>query len=290
MADSRDDFIIAIRYALLKKGAKQKFSLFFLILFSIFIIFLDKSSFQAMISTRSVLNDFVYRVAVTAALPGKFIKYSIKSINQHLVTNKENVNLKKEIEFLKNKKFKLVFLQTENKFLKKTLRLDKKNSERIESLVQNTVINARVILDQKSPYLKSILLDKGKKNGILKGMTVFSGKYLIGTIIESNYFSSRVLLITDLNSKIPVIIEDSYVNGILVGKGSKKELDLEYMPDEFKLEPNLTIYTSGKDGILEIGIPVATTYIDKKGKVAIQLIADPDQASIVSVTNGQIER
>ena len=106
MADSRDDFIIAIRYALLKKGSKQKFSLFFLILFSIFIIFLDKSSFQAMISTRSVLNDFVYRVAVTAALPGKFIKYSIKSINQHLVTNKENVNLKKEIEFLKNKKFK----------------------------------------------------------------------------------------------------------------------------------------------------------------------------------------
>ena len=290
MADSRDDFIIAIRYALLKKGAKQKFSLFFLILFSIFIIFLDKSSFQAMISTRSVLNDFVYRVAVTAALPGKFIKYSIKSINQHLVTNKENVNLKKEIEFLKNKKFKLVFLQTENKFLKKTLRLDKKNSERIESLVQNTVINARVILDQKSPYLKSILLDKGKKNGILKGMTVFSEKYLIGTIIESNYFSSRVLLITDLNSKIPIIIEDSYVNGILVGKGSKKELDLEYLPDEFKLEPNLTIYTSGKDGILEIGIPVATTYLDKKGKVAIQLIADPDQASIVSVTNGQIER
>ena len=62
------------------------------------------------------------------------------------------------------------------------------------------------------------------------------------------------------------------------------------MPDEFKLEPNLTIYTSGKDGILEIGIPVATTYLDKKGKVAIQLIADPDQASIVSVTNGQIER
>ena len=52
----------------------------------------------------------------------------------------------------------------------------------------------------------------------------------------------------------------------------------------------MTIYTSGKDGILDIGIPVATTYINKKGKVAIQLIADPDQASIVSVTNGQIER
>ena len=66
MADNRDDFIIAIRYALLKKGAKQKFSLFFLIALSITIITLDKISVPLVTTTRAVLNDFVYHVSFVA--------------------------------------------------------------------------------------------------------------------------------------------------------------------------------------------------------------------------------
>ena len=75
MADNRDDFIIAIRYALLKKGAKQKFSLFFLISFSVLIITLDKISVPFIQSTRAVLNDFVYEVSTIVSLPGKFVSY-----------------------------------------------------------------------------------------------------------------------------------------------------------------------------------------------------------------------
>jgi rod shape-determining protein MreC len=75
MADSRDDFIIAIRYALLKKGTKQKFSLFFLISLSILIITLDKLSLPIVSSTRAVINDLVYEVAFIAATPGKFLSY-----------------------------------------------------------------------------------------------------------------------------------------------------------------------------------------------------------------------
>ena len=64
MSEHRDDFIIAIRYALLKKGAKQKFSLFFLIILSISIITLDKLSPPIMIKARETLNDLVYHVSV----------------------------------------------------------------------------------------------------------------------------------------------------------------------------------------------------------------------------------
>ena len=75
MPDSRDDFIIAIRYALLKKGAKQKFSLFFLIILSIAIIVLDRSPLSIMSSTRTVLNDLVYHVTIVSSSPEKFVKY-----------------------------------------------------------------------------------------------------------------------------------------------------------------------------------------------------------------------
>ena len=74
MSDSRDDFIIAIRYALLKKGVKQKFSLFFLILLSIIIIILDRSSLSVMTHVRSVLNDLVYQCCYCQLFTWKICK------------------------------------------------------------------------------------------------------------------------------------------------------------------------------------------------------------------------
>jgi hypothetical protein len=74
MAD-REDLLIAIRYALLKKGAKQKFSLFFLISLSILVITLDRFSLPFILSTRAVLNDLVYKVTVVVSAPGKFLNH-----------------------------------------------------------------------------------------------------------------------------------------------------------------------------------------------------------------------
>ena len=281
MADSRDDFIIAVRYALLKKGAKQKFSLFFLIILSVLIITLDRISVPFITSSRAIINDIVYHVSAVVSTPGKFVKYISQVKINHFYIVDENENLKKEIKLLKLNRYDSLFLKTENESLKQALKLgNAKNRD------QKSSIRARVILDQESPYLKSLLINKGTKNNIIKGMAVFSKSYLIGTIVETNYFTSRVLLITDLNSKIPVVIQDTNVNAILTGTGKKKNLKLEYLPDGFVLEPDKIIYTSGKDGFLATGLPVAETYLSKKNKLLIRTLGDPQQASIIHVTNG----
>ncbi len=283
MAENRDDFIISIRYALLKKGAKQKFSLFFLISLSILIIILDILSTPFIKSTRAILNDLVYEVAIVTSSPGKFISYlGTKGTNHLNIVNKNKI-LKKEIEALKSERYDSLFLKTENNFLKQALDLDSSTTN-----AQETRIAAKVILDKESPYLKSLIINKGGKDGIIKGMTVFSKDYLIGKIIESNYLTSRVLLITDLNSKIPVVLQDSGVNAILAGEGKATKLFLEYLPDNFIPEPNKIIYTSGKDGFLKAGLPVAETYLNKKNEIIIKSLADPQQALIVHVTRGQI--
>ena len=285
MSDSRDDFVIAIRYALLKKGAKQKFSLFFLIILSISVITLDKLSVPFINSTRAVLNDLVYQVAIISSTPGRSISYLSKVTENHFDIVDKNKTLEEEIQILKSNRFNNLFLKTENENLKKALNLgDLRDRE------EQSPIRARVTLDQESPYLKSLLINKGKKDTIVKGMTVFSKSYLIGTIVETNYFTSRVLLITDLNSKIPVVIQESDVNAILVGMGKETELDLEYLPNEFALEPNKIIYTSGKAGFLAAGLPVAESYLNKKNKVHIKSLADPRQASIIHVTEGQFNK
>jgi len=282
MADNRDDFIIAIRYALLKKGAKQKFSLFFLILFSISIITLDKLAPPFMKSSRALLNDIVYRVAVVSSQPIVFKKYLFNKFKKHYDVVKENKFLKEEMKFLKLQKFNNAYLKTDNEVLRNALNLY--NDRTME---QDFTVTAKIILDQESPFLKSFLINKGSTDKIIKGMTVFSGEYLMGTIIETNYLSSRVLLLTDLNSKIPVIIENSSINGILEGTGKKNNSYLNYIPDKYVLEKDKIIFTSGKDGFLTAGIPVAKTYLNKKNKVLIRLLADPDQVLIVHVTNGQ---
>ena len=282
MADSRDDFIIAIRYALLKKGAKQKFSLFFLISFSVLILVLDNLSVPFIKSTRAVLNDFVYRAAVVVSTPGKFFSYLNLEKNKHFNIVNKNKILKKEIRLLKINRYNSLFLKTENENLKKVL-----NVANVSTYGENTSVVARVILDPESPYLKSLLINKGTKNGIIKGMTVFSKGYLIGTIVESNYLTARVLLITDLNSRIPVVLQDTNINAILTGAGKKTNLSLEYLPESFVAAPDKIIYTSGKDGFLAAGLPVAKTYLNKKSKLRIKSLADPGQALIIYVTKGQ---
>jgi len=285
MADYRDDFIIAIRYALLKKGAKQKFSLFFLIILSISIITLDKIRPPFMTPVKAILNDFVYHVSVASAQPVKLRNNIIQKITKHYDVMGENIYLKQEMEYLKKQKFNNAFLSSENEILKQALDLSiNKNFE------QNFSIAAKIILDQESPFLRSVLINKGTKNDMLKGMTVFSKDFLVGTVIETNYLTSRVLLLTDLNSKLPVIIEGTDINAILEGTGKKLNLRLNYLPDNYEIEENKLIFTSGKDGFLSAGIPVAKTYLNKKNKVLIKLLSDPDQALIVNVTNGQINQ
>ena len=285
MADNRDDFIIALRYALLKKGAKQKFSLFFLISFSVLIIFLDKISLPITTFTRSVLNDIVYQISFVASTPGKVFNYLNDEKSEHFNIVNTNIILKEEIEALKSERYDALFLMTENTILKQALKLGS-----AKNLGDEASIRARVALDHNSPYSKSLSINKGKKDGIIKGMTVFSQSYLIGTIIEANYFTARVLLITDLNSKIPVVLQDTGVNAILAGAGKQTDLTLEYLPDDIELLPNKIIYTSGKDGFLSSGLPVAETYLNKKNEFKIKSLADPQQASIVHVTRGQFNK
>ena len=285
MAEHRDDFIIAIRYALLKKGAKQKFSLFFLILLSISIITLDKFSLPFMSPIRAMLNDIIYHVSVVSAQPDRLRKLIVLKTKEHYYVLNENKYLKKEMEFLKKQKFNNAYLSSENQLLKKAL-----NFSDSTGFEQNFSISAKVILDQQSPFLKSILINKGTKNGITKGMTVFSKDYLMGTVIETNFLSSRVLLLSDLNSKVPIIIAKTDINAILEGTGKKEKLRLNYLPENYQIEVNTIFFTSGKDGFLTPGIPVAKSYLDKKNKISIKLLGDPDQALIVNVTNGQINQ
>ena len=274
MATSRDDFGIAIRSALLQRGAKQKFSLFVLILLSIFIFFLDNADLKPIKVIRSLINDGVYRISAISSSPIKLSGATKDFFVNHIFVYKENERLKTELDELKSKSFETLYLKTENDRLQNVLKLEKESPYK--------VVNAKVILDKNSPYLNSIIVNKGGNSGIKLGMPVLNQGFLVGRIVEVNFTSSRILLLNDLNSRIPVVISPEGYQAILTGSSKTKPV-LQYLPENFKLgdKENL-IFTSGKDGVLFPGIAVGKA-IFEDDSVLVKLFSDPDQINFVSI-------
>ena len=246
MEPSRDDFIIAIRSAFLKRGTKQRFSLFALLFSSIFLIVLGKFNFTAINYLKITINEVVYRTSFVASIPEKYITYSYRAIEKHIKLYKDYNFQKEELEKLKSEKYKTIFLEAENKRLKKVLNDINYSSE---------LVIAKVIIDKQSPFLRSIIINKGSKNNIKKGMSVLSDSYLIGKVVGVNYMTSRVLLLSDLNSKIPVTIEPGSIQSILSGDGGNSG-NIQYTKDNLPIADGSIIYTSGTGGLLKSGIPI----------------------------------
>ncbi len=273
MSSGRDDFGIAIRSALLKKGARQKFSLVFLLIIALIIFLLDTHQFKFVKFTRTLINDGIYRLTNISTAPFKLLPSINTKIEETFFAMNENKELKVELEELKNKEFQVEFLKNQNDSLRRILESDVK--------IKGKSILAKVLLDKDSPFLKSIVINRGSKSGISKGMPVVDGNYLVGKTVEVNYLSSRVLLLNDLNSRIPITFGEDSIQAILSGKGESQPV-LEYLPDLYEPYGNQTVFTSGKDGVFLPGIPVGKTEMDELN-VKVRLFSDPNQLSFVTV-------
>ena len=246
MATSRDDFVIAIRSAFLKKGNKQRFSLIGLIFFSIGLLVLSKINLPVANYLNIILNEIVYRSSFIVSVPEKKIQDFNIRIKNHYNTYNDYLKVKEELKSLQSKKYETEFLKSENDRLKKTIDEYIYNSEELV---------AKVLIDKKSPFLKSIIVNKGSRDNVKLGMAVLDENYLVGKIVEVNYSTSRALLISDLNSKIPVGIEPGNIQSILSGTG-KQNGKIEYLEREIVINDKSVVYTSGSGGLFKSGIPV----------------------------------
>ena len=272
MSSSRDDFGIAFRSALLQRGAAQRFSLFFLIILAILIFFLDTYNFRFIKPKRSIINDGNYRITVVGRGRTGCFPQATGNIKGLIYLKSENEKLKKELEIYKQKELNIEFLSNQNRSLKKIL-----DSEET-FLKKESIVLSKVLIDKKSPFLRSIIINRGSNSGILKGMSVLDKEYLIWRVVETNYLSARVLLLTDLNSRIPVTFGESEVQAILKGNGKTRPV-LEYLPEGYIIQEGMDVFTSGKDGIFKPGAPIGKT--TKEGEV--KLFSEPSQLSFVKI-------
>ena len=275
METSRDDFVIAIRSAFLKKQNQQRFSIFGLIVFSLLILILGGFNFKPINYLKLAIKELVYRSTFIVSVPEKFIKENYQATQDHI--NLYNINKKNELELkdLRAKELINNFIVLENQRLKMIVQ---------DYLVESNRVYAKVLSDKNSPFLKSIIINKGSKHGINLGTVVKDKEYLIGITVEVNYSTSRVLLLSDINSKIPVLIEPQGLLSILSGTGNKEGV-IQYSKVENIIEDTSIVYTSGVGGLLKAGIPVGkiakSSTANFNGKV--QFFSDFSQLKFVEV-------
>lgn len=246
MEQSRDDFVIAIRSAFLKKGTQQRFSLLGLIFFSIIFLILGSYNFKVVDLVKISIKEVVYRSSFIVSGPEKIIGIGFNKITDHLNHYSNYKNMEEKLD-------KLEALDLSNQII--TLENIKYKKLVDDYFIKNNEIFAKVLIDKNSPFLRSVVLNKGSKNNIKLGMAVLDGEYLIGKVVEVNFFTSRVLLISDINSKIPVSISPNDVQAIMSGDG-KQNATLQYIQgtDLKNNNEDMMVTTSGAGGLFKSGI------------------------------------
>ena len=275
MASGRDDFVIAFRSAFLKKKDKQKFSLLSLIILSIIVIILSNINFKPIQFVKIGINEIIYRSSFLISKPENYIKNLTLKFNEHMNLFKNYESTKSELENLKEEQITSNFLKLENEKLRNL----------INENINSTEVLAKVLIDRESPFLKSIILNKGTKDNVKMGMGILDGVYLVGQIIEVNFTNSRALLLSDLNSKIPSVLAPQNIQAVISGTGKNYGI-IEHTKDDIEedlKDQDVIIYTSGLGGLFKPGIPIGKISKDTNNKV--EFFSDFTQLDYVKITS-----
>ena len=247
METSRDDFVIAIRSAFLKRGTQQRFSIFGLISFSIIFLILGSLEFKATDYVKTFIKEIVYRSSFIISTPENFLKKNYLVIQGHFNLYEQNQKNIVDLQILRSRDLTSEIIRLEN--IKYKQLID-------DYFIKDNEVYAKVLIDKQSPFLKSIVLNKGSRNNIKLGMVVLDDIYLVGKVVEVNYYTARVLLLSDINSKIPVSLQPGDIQAIMSGTGNDKGV-LQYMKNqELKTNKKIEVVTSGAGGLFKSGIPI----------------------------------
>ncbi len=191
------------------------------------------------------------------------------NVMQHV---KDYVNLQRENERLRAENAQLlqwqnvaVALENENKGLRALL------NYKTESNL--AYISARVIADTGGPFVRSLVVTAGKVDGVREGMAAMTGEGLIGRVTEAGNWSSRILLMTDMNSRIPVTVAESGDHAILAGDNESTP-KLLYLPQDTNVKSGDRVLTSGHGGIFPPNLPVGVVSRASSGAYEMTPAAD----------------
>jgi rod shape-determining protein MreC len=247
-----------------------------LILLAVTLLVLHRANIFPVEKTRVMVMDAVTPILSVVSSPVNSMINSFDGVKSFRELKAENIRLQEENTKLQKWYESALKLQAENQSFRELLNVKADPSV--------TFVTARVVSDVGGTFVKSVLLPVGSIDKVQKGNAVMSGRGLVGRVTEVGAQSSRVLLVTDLNSRIPVIIQNTRTRAILAGK-NQDLLKLERLPPDSGLVVGTRIVTSGDGGQLMAEIPIGTIVAIDAGGAWVKPLSDIEKLTHVEVVN-----
>ena len=223
---------------------------------------------------RAALIDQVVPGFDWASAPVRKMSNMIEDFQSYNRIYEQNRELRRELQQMKAWKEAAVQLEQQNA---KLLAL---NNVRLDPKL--TSVSGVVIADSGSPFRQSVLLNVGRRDGIRDGWATMDGLGLVGRISGVGDSTSRVILLTDAASRIPVTIQPSGQQSLLVGDNNPSPL-LEFLEDSDQVRPGDRVVSSGDGGVFPPGILVGQLTQGPDGRLRVRLSSDYERLEFLRV-------
>lgn len=266
------------RLAIRLQDLGQRLSFIILVCAALLLLLAGRAQSERMEAFRTAVSDFTAPLLEISSTPIQALRASFDEVNQYFNTLEENRVLRAKLERLQAWHALALKLENENKEFRSLLNA--------QDMPESPYVSARVIGDLGSPFVHTVLINVGQKMGIQKGMPVIGADGLLGQVVSAGKQVSRVLLLSDLNSRVPVRLEASGYQSVLAGD-NEVQPQLFYLPPRANVAVGDRLVTSGHGGVFPPGIPVGSVSSINGGasgnEVRVQTFSDEHRISFVRV-------
>lgn len=243
---------------------------------AVVLMVMSKAENPTVVKLRTSITDAITPVLAVAASPMNAVADASSWFSDLVNMHAENVALKNQNLQLLQWQSLAKEMEAENKALRELLHVVPSQKQQF--------ITARVVSDFGGPYVHAALINGGKSNGIMKDQAVINDSGLVGRVVEAGEKSARVLLLSDINSRVPVVAETSREKSILAGNNEGMP-SLSYLATNSKISVGERIITSGDGGVFPPGVAVGTVISTDNNVVLVQPFVDPTKIEYVSVVD-----
>lgn len=223
---------------------------------------------------RIAATDAMAPVIAWVGAPFRIAVETVSDVTGLTQIRAENARLKAENEQLHEWYQTAMLLRAENQSLKDLLNVIPEPDQ--------SYITTRIIADSGSSFVKTVLIEAGHDNAVEEGQAVLGGQGMIGRVIEVGQRASRVLLLNDINSHIPIVIEGANQRAVLAGT-NEDLLVLIHLPSDVMVEKGARIVTSGSGGMFPSGLPIGEVIEIRSGTPMVRMFSDPYAAGYVQI-------
>lgn len=225
---------------------------------------------------RMVVADTVFPAFDWTSRPAATLTRMAEDFEAYVRVYEENQELRREIQDLRGWREAALQLEQRN------ARLRALNNVRLSP--QLRFVTGEVLTDTGGPFSQSGLVNVGKRNGVEDGAAAMDGLGLVGRVSGVGQETSRIIYLTDINSRIPIVLQPSGLRGVVTGDNSAMPL-VQFIEAPERVRPGDRVMTSGDGQVLPPDLLVGVVVRDRENRLRVRPAAEYARLEFVRILN-----